>query len=125
MTLRERFEALQRYALEDNGASGDYWIDEYPEGAYLSRDDVLALVDEIERETAARTPDECISCGHATTKTFTLERTDHEKKVTNRLTSIPFCDLCASDSALMSRVADSLFAKYPTASGLPMQRDNT
>ncbi len=55
--LKERFEKLQRYRA--GNAPG--WLNKDPEGKALHYDDVLALVEEVEREMAARHAELCAS----------------------------------------------------------------
>lgn len=53
MTIRERFEKLQRWdGAEDDP---DVWIKPADDGPWLKRNDVLALADEIDRERERQT----------------------------------------------------------------------
>lgn len=53
-TLRERFEKLQRWSCVEGSLGGPSMDYDDRAGEYLSRDDVLALVSEVERERDAK-----------------------------------------------------------------------
>lgn len=46
----DRFADLQRYGEDDNGVSGESWIEPKDDGEYLRRDDVLKLAGVIDAE---------------------------------------------------------------------------
>ena len=53
MTIRERFEALQRYEGESEYAGSSVDMNPHPNGGWIYRLDVLALADKLDKELAA------------------------------------------------------------------------